>query len=893
MSIATRTFQASFNGGELSPLLDSRPDAAIYRDGCRELQNCVVRPYGGAFKRPGLQYGGAVKTSSTATRLIPFKRSTSTNYVIEMGDSYMRFWKGGSAMTRITSGTPVEIASPYTAAQLQAVQFCQINDVMFLVHPSHAPRRLSRNSETSWTLEVFPFDFPPMSDINDTTTTIRIQPGVSAWATSTAYTVGQVRLESGLLYMCATAHTSGTFATDLAASRWKAVKPRGPWVRDDDHDTADMVDVNGTRYVCILSTAGLIAGSGYNANPRPGSGSGWATYWLAVGDSNLRLFASSSTFSAADVGTYFRIDVGCSKRSLFLSTNHTAGATHVTEPMFIAGDALIRSTITTTNYSGYLNGGVKGELYLEFSKDRSTWDRVRHWGFKNPADGNIASTYNGPSTGGYYRIRWEPGITSTARDQGFLIEATTGVVTALVKIDSYVSATEVTASFVLPDITFAPCEILTQDNRNWYRGAFGANYPRAVAFHEARLWFAGVSGDASRAWSSRVDDFYNFFTGPEDDDGIDITLSSVETNQIEWMASLGRNLVIGTTGEEWIINSGESDSVLTADNMRARLTTRNGSAPLAPQMVNDALFWCPRSARRLHEFNYDFSRDAWSGSDVLQFAEHLGASGLVDMDFAAMPDSVLWAVNGDGELCGFTYDRRQNVTAWHRHVTDGYFESVATIYGDNGRDEVWFVVRRTINGATVRNVERFYPTAQDFDFDTASDFFYVDSGLKVTPSGTSITGLSHLEGKEVKIWADGARIETKTVSSGAVTLSTAATSAIVGLAYEATLRPMRLEVVLDDGTGQGRHWRPNRLIACLYNSIGGEFRTGGDWTALDYSTPYEREQADEPALTVRTTRISSHVPADWEDSIELQFRSNDPVPFNLLAYILIHEVEGR
>ena len=890
MSIATRTFQASFNGGELSPLLDSRPDAAIYRDGCRELQNCVVRPYGGAFKRPGLQYGGAVKTSSTATRLIPFKRSTSTNYVIEMGDAYMRFWKGGSAMTRITSGTPVEIASPYTAAQLQAVQFCQINDVMFLVHPSHAPRRLTRNSETSWTLEVFPFDFPPMGDVNDSTTTITVQPNVANWATSTAYTVGAVRLQSGILYYCATAHTSGTFATDLAAARWKVVKPRGPWVREDDYVTGDMVDAAGVRYVCILNHAG-----GYSASIRPGVHASWASYWVAVGDSGLRLFSSGSVFSSGDVDTFMRLDIGSAKRSMFLSTWHAAGEVFVSEPLFAPGNVLIRSTLQPqAAVTGAQTGIALGDFYLETSIDRVNYDRVRHYGFKKATDGNISTTYEGPSTGAWYRMRWEAGSSSSATpDQGFFVESVQGSTSILVKITAYTSATEVTATFSHPDSSFAPCELLSLPTRNWYRGAFRAVYPRSVAFHDSRLWFGGVDGDSSRLWGSRIDDFYNFLTGAQDADGIDKTLSSTETNQIEWLTSFGRNLVVGTTGEEWILNTGESDSVLTADNMRARLTTRNGSAPLAPQMVNDALFWCPRSARRLHEFNYDFSRDAWSGSDVLQFAEHLGASGLVDMDFAAMPDSVLWAINGNGELCGFTYDRRQNVTAWHRHITDGAFESVATIYGDNGRDEVWFVVRRTINGATVRNVERFYPTAQDFDFDTASDFFYVDSGLKVTPSGTSITGLSHLEGKQVKIWADGARIETKTVSSGAVTLSTAATSAIVGLTYEATLRPMRLEIVLDDGTGQGRRWRPNRLIACLYNSIGGEFRTGGDWTALDYSTPYEREQADEPALTVRTERISSHVPADWEDSIELQFRSNDPVPFNLLAYILIHEVEGK
>lgn len=42
----------------------------------------------------------------------------------------------------------------------------------------------------------------------------------TAWATSTAYAVGDVRFHTSDCYYCATAHTSGTFATDLAAAKW-------------------------------------------------------------------------------------------------------------------------------------------------------------------------------------------------------------------------------------------------------------------------------------------------------------------------------------------------------------------------------------------------------------------------------------------------------------------------------------------------------------------------------------------------------------------------------------------------------------------------------------------------------------------------------------------------
>lgn len=60
----------------------------------------------------------------------------------------------------------------------------------------------------------------------------------------------------------------------------------------------------------------------------------------------------------------------------------------------------------------------------------------------------------------------------------------------------------------------------------------------------------------------------------------------------------------------------------------------------------------------------------------------------------------------EGKLLGLTYDAEQNITGWHEHATGGAVESIKVIPDiDGGRDELWMVVRRTINGATVRYLE--------------------------------------------------------------------------------------------------------------------------------------------------------------------------------------------
>ena len=45
--------------------------------------------------------------------------------------------------------------------------------------------------------------------------------GVGVWVTASAYLAADVVTTGGLFYVCAQAHTSGTFATDLAAGKWR------------------------------------------------------------------------------------------------------------------------------------------------------------------------------------------------------------------------------------------------------------------------------------------------------------------------------------------------------------------------------------------------------------------------------------------------------------------------------------------------------------------------------------------------------------------------------------------------------------------------------------------------------------------------------------------------
>lgn len=82
----------AFHSGVLSPRTGARSDIREYYRGCRELENMVVIAQGPVVKRPGTHYI-ADANIVTAVRLVPFTYSTDESYAIELGNTYMRFYK--------------------------------------------------------------------------------------------------------------------------------------------------------------------------------------------------------------------------------------------------------------------------------------------------------------------------------------------------------------------------------------------------------------------------------------------------------------------------------------------------------------------------------------------------------------------------------------------------------------------------------------------------------------------------------------------------------------------------------------------------------------------------------------------------------------------------------
>ena len=203
----------NFTAGELSPRLDGRNDLSKYPAGCKTLENIVIYPHGAAARRPGTQFIAEVKTSSAKTRLIPFEFSTTQTYILEFGNQYMRVYKDKGQV--LSSGVAFEISTPYLTAELFDIKFAQSADVMYITHPSHATRKLSRTGHTAWTLTTVDFTNGPYLDTNTSTTTITASAStVGTGRTFTASASTFVSTDVGRLIRFRDGHAKVTGFTD-------------------------------------------------------------------------------------------------------------------------------------------------------------------------------------------------------------------------------------------------------------------------------------------------------------------------------------------------------------------------------------------------------------------------------------------------------------------------------------------------------------------------------------------------------------------------------------------------------------------------------------------------------------------------------------------------------
>ena len=412
-----------------------------------------------------------------------------------------------------------------------------------------------------------------------------------------------------------------------------------------------------------------------------------------------------------------------------------------------------------------------------------------------------------------------------------------------------------------------------------------SNYPRCVSFYQERLAWASTPNEPQTIWLSKAGALTDFgvSTPVVDDDAITVTILAGEVNAIRWLVE-GPDLLIGTTGAARTLGPSDRGIPFSATNLNQRRHSKNGAFRIQPVQVGSTTLFISRYQTILHEYLYSFESDGYVAPELTLLSEHILRRKVVDMAYAQDPESIIWMVLASGELAALTYDREQQIVGLTVHRVAGtcdgddwgHVESVATIPGDE-EDEVWLIVRRTINGQTKRYVE--YLSGQFEPENTIEDAFFVDCGLTYLGAATNtVTGLSHLEGEAVTILADGAVKPSQVVSGGSVSLPAGQTAEKihVGLGYKASGRTLPLAVSRGDGSGLGRPKKvSNALIDLLASGPLKVSGIGREKTQIGKRSGGDAMDAPPPLITgFQPVQVDT----SWRDNGEIAFESDLPLP---------------
>lgn len=940
--MALYQLKSSFAGGELSPSMYGRTDIAKYDSGAAVLRNFFVLRYGGAANRPGFKFIAQTYNNKKAV-LIPFMYSTDQNYIVEITAGRCQFYTDGGIVVK-EDGTPYSIENFFADKDLEdaaKIKYTQSADVLFIVHPAHAPMTLTRYGSLDWRFEAMditggPFD---ASNFNSAYIVTKTQ----QWTTPGTYTVhipagidsieykiagagggggggnyfstgsylyggnggngelliGSLNVTSDSDYQVIVGsggaggrgsknslnHTSGEDGE--ASSFGKLIVARGGG--GGEKATPDTIDsdgyysgghngANGTSY-----GVGGAGGNGTGWSGTAGSGgNGWVEilYSASIGD-NTTVKASDVygdiTLTASD-DIFAKSDEGSLfALTHFLETDYKKGT-----PSSTGGNlqvsVLPKSNVYVESF-GFWDGNFSLEKYDPVSLQ---WVNVR------TQSGNRSQNYslteeNTSESIASYRVtstEFNTGVWSgeNEKQRGYItIQSIGGDYTGHVLITEYVSPAVVKG-------TVKKQLASTDETRDFAFAAWNGEkgYPSATGFYEDRLVFAGSKGFPQTFWTSKTGDYYNFGTSipSADDDGITATLNGGQMNGIKAIIAFGEMLLLTAGGEFKVSGGGKA---ITGSNVLSQPQEYRGVSDVNPVTIGSRIIYVQHQGNIIRDLAYSYDVDKYTGDDLNLLASHLfEGHKIISMTYQQIPNSIVWCVRDDGLLLGLTYIKEQDIYAWHQHTTaGGKFVSVCNI-GGSTEDKLYAVIER--------GGQYYVEIMESRDKSTnVEDQFFVDSGITYEGEPTDeISGLEHLEGYTVAILADGNVLPQQTVENGKVLLGNKYKKVHVGLPIDAEIKTLPIDFTAQDGTYLSRKKRIATVTLLLKDSRGGLF--GMKENELDEFKWRSNEDYGEP-IDLQTGKFKVTIKsATYDETQQIIIKQPDPLPMTVLS--LIPEIEG-
>lgn len=433
----------------------------------------------------------------------------------------------------------------------------------------------------------------------------------------------------------------------------------------------------------------------------------------------------------------------------------------------------------------------------------------------------------------------------------------------------------------LIEVTFTDQPADWSDNFGW---------PERVTFHQQRLVYAANILKRQTVWMSKAGDFNDFGISSTlvDSDAVTFTLDSGTQNKIQWITS-GKSLHVGTLGNEWTVQGNDRTS-LTPSNILAQRQTSTGCEPNKPLLVGLTTLFVERHGRTVNEFVYDYTFDSYKTSDMAILSPHVTEKySISDWTYQQSPDSIIWCIRTDGHLLGITYQRQHKVVGWHQHDTDGEFKAVTAIPGNTREDDVWFVVKRQVEGE-----DRYYIEKMDDRFadDEPTYAKFLDSFVTYEGAPVStVSGFGHLIGRTIEVLADGTVHPPVLVDeNGDIHLNNTYSVVIGGLNYISEVVPNLVDVSTQAmGSSLGRTQRITSIKVDVYRSLGFQYGRKDDSTGEDAHVETQPFRVPANLMGVAVPLHNGWIDIDFPEGFtfdsEYFVRQNQPLPLTVRGVV--------
>lgn len=876
----TNTALVAFNRGIISPKALSRIDIERVELSAETQENWMPRSLGSMTLRPGFKYLGATKSNNTAY-FIPFVYSTSETALIEFTDLFMRVWAGDSLVTRptvtaaVTNGTFTSDVSGWTDSdEAGGVSTWKTGGYLSLVSNGTASaKRIQQITVTETSVEH-------ALRIVINRGPVRLRLGSTSG--------GKEYLEATLLTgehsiaLTPTADFYITFSSTLiretlvgsvAIEAAGIVSIPSPYIEADlpyirDAQSADVIYLACAGYKqkkIERRTQRSWSLVDYDSDNGPFDtiNTGPITIASSALSGNVTLTANKDLFVASHIGGLFRLE----------STSQEASVVITAENTFTTEDVKVTGVGTGRALAVSITGTFSATVTLERSIGApGAWVEAVDWataGARTHNDGLDNQIV-------YYRI----GVKTGEFTSGSVTAAITfagGTAVGVVRITAVASGTSASAEVV--DALGA-----TDATDLWYEGLWSTKngYPSSVALYEGRLWWAGKN-----YWYGSVsDDYANFSFDTIGDSGPIIRVIGFgPVDNIHWLLPLGR-LLAGTPGSEVEARSSSFDEPLTPTNFSMKDSSTQGSSPINAVRIDNRGIFVQRGDRRLIETSYSGESNTYQPVDLMLTIPEIAAAGIKKIAVQRQPDTRVHVILNDGTALVFITDPAENLRAWVTVTTDGTIDDVVVLPG-NEEDQVYYTVNRTGG----RYLEKWALESECVggSFNKQADSF-------ILSTGQTITGLGHLEGKTVVVWADGVDRGTFVVASGSITLAASYTNVVVGLAYNANYVSGKLSFALgmDSYTGLTQKKRVCALSLIMVDTHAQGVKYGSDASYLDSLPLMEDGKAvDVDSIWSYYDKPSFEFNGSWLSDARLYLRASAPRPATIAAAVITQITQDK